>query len=307
MIMVIIRKHKNVLFRYMHKALIKLFIILIVMMVAGAASAQPYLDAVNLRFQQSPKGKSSAGANKFTYLNASINIPLVLKKDSSIIVFSPSMEHWSIKADSFLSEDMGMHSNMLPVSLIKPINRSWALTFSVIPRWNGHPVAPVSRFQMGGAVLATYKKRPGLAYKFGLYYNSEFSGPFFMPLLGIDWQIDERNNLFGVLPGILVFEHKLSKYMFWGFNFRSITNTYSSGYIYSGNDPVFLRIQDTQAEIYTDLYLTDNIVLNFAAGHSFARKYREGKMHVSGEYFHDQKMVAGFYGKISFAYRIRFR
>jgi len=188
-----------------------------------------------------------------------------------------------------------------------PLGKTWSLALSVIPRWNGYASGEYSNFQIGGAVLATYKKRPGLHYKFGLYYNREFSGPFFMPLLGIDWKIDARNNLYGVLPGNLVYEHKISKAIYWGVSFRSITNTYKQGIYYQAPRATFLRIQDTQADLFADLYATQNIVFSFAAGHSFARKYREGDRESAVKYYHDQTMDAGFYGKISFLYRLRFR
>ena len=285
----------------------KCFCLLVLVNLFFVSHAQPVFDAVNLRYQNSPEGANSPDANRFDYLNLSLNIPVVSKKDSSIIVFSPFAEKWKIRADSFPDIPSWTKSVGLPVSLIMPFGKTWSVAFSVIPRWNGYANASYSNFQIGGAMLATYKKRPGLQYKFGLYYNSEFSGPFFMPLLGIDWRIDARNNLYGVLPGNLVYEHKVSKMFYWGASFRSITNTYRQGLYYTSPQPSFLRIQDTQADLYTDFYVLDNVVLSFAAGHSFARKYREGNKNISAGYYHDQTMDAGFYGKISFLYRLRFR
>ena len=79
---------------------------------------------------------------------------------------------------------------------------------------------------MGGVLLAGYTKNTNLKYKFGVYVNNEFFGVFVMPLAGIDWRINDRNNLFGILPGRLTFELKLNNNFYAGANFRAITNSY---------------------------------------------------------------------------------
>ncbi len=45
----------------------------------------------------------------------------------------------------------------------------------------------------------------------GLYINGDLFGLFVMPLTGVDWQINSKTNLFGVLPGNMTLEHELKK------------------------------------------------------------------------------------------------
>jgi hypothetical protein len=47
-----------------------------------------------------------------------------------------------------------------------------------------------------------------------------------MPLVGLDWKINAKNNLFGVLPGYMIFEHKVTPRFYYGFAFRALTNSY---------------------------------------------------------------------------------
>src|SRR5438874_792713 len=78
-----------------------------------------------------------------------------------------------------------------------------------------------------------------------------FSENFFVPLIGIDWQINPRDVLFGVLPGSLWFEHKVNQNFFYGGTFRALTNSYrlqtidpcASGDCSGKN---YLRIDDNQ-------------------------------------------------------------
>jgi hypothetical protein len=98
--------------------------------------------------------------------------------------------------------------------------------------------------QAGGAVLLTYKKHPDLKYKFGLFYNREFFGNFFVPLAGIDWKINNRLQLFGVLPGNLVLERKVSRrFLLRRFLPRRHPHLTAMGF------EKFLRIDDNQCRL----------------------------------------------------------
>ena len=163
-------------------------------------------------------------------------------------------------------------------------------------------------FQMGGAVLLTRKIRPGLKYQFGMYYNKELFGNFFLPLLGIDWKINDRMNLFGILPGYLTYEHRLGKKFSWGANFRTFTTTYrleTHGTAYADD---YLRVQDNQLGIYTDFYIAPKIVLNVEAGHTAFRRIAtgiEGKSERNTENILSER--DNLYFRATLQYRLRFR
>lgn len=289
----------------------KLIIILFILFIGQTSNCQPYLDLVNIRYQNSPDAgvwRRENTANHFQYFNTSFNFPLIFKKDSSMIVFSPFYDCWNIKIQSLPDLPKTIQSLAMPVSLIKPLSRQWALTTTIIPRWNGYRKKMFDNsFQIGGAILASYKKQRNLTYKFGIYYNSEFSGTFIMPLLGIDWQINEKNNLFGVLPGHLVFEHKVNKRFYWGGSFRAITNTYQAGYVNLSAIPKYVRIEDNQLAIFADFYFHKNIAVNLEAGHSVFRKFRFGIENADPKYYFSEKMNDNILLKASLAYRLRFR
>ncbi len=161
---------------------------------------------------------------------------------------------------------------MLPISLLKTIpNSNWSVLLTPIVRANDTSVNSKSKYQFGGALLANHKSANGrLTYKIGIYVNGDLFGLFIMPLLGIDWQINSKTNLFGVLPGNLTIEHQISSKFHYGATFRAITNSYSD----SGKR--YLRIDENQLGIFADYYLTKKIVLNLEAGHSLFRMIHSG-------------------------------
>jgi hypothetical protein len=179
---------------------------------------------------------------------------------------------------------------------------------TLIPRWNSyHSKLSGDYFQSGLALLFTYNRKNDLKYKFGLYYNSEFSGPFFMPLLGIDWKINDKNNLFGVLPGSLVYEHKVNNKIYWGASYRAVTNSFNAGRLDNASSPSFIRIEENQVALFTDIYLFRQFVFNVEMGHSVLRQISLGLIGSRKNYYYEEYVNDNLVFKASVAYRVRFR
>ena len=148
-------------------------------------------------------------------------------------------------------------------------------------------------------MLAIYQKNENLKYKFGTYYNSEYFGFFMIPLLGIDWNISDRLNLFGVLPGSMNLEYKLFKPLYTGIAFRSITNSFRT------NGTGYFKIQDNHLKIFADLYITKHLVFTMEVGHSILRKYSLGTYSDIWKKEFDIDYKDGFVYKAGLSWRIR--
>ena len=104
------------------------------------------------------------------------------------------------------SGSINLQSDLYSTSLILGAdlglkNPKWRTTLLVLPKINSdYKDISTDDMQMGGVAMFSYKKKDNLKYHFGLYYNREFFGDYFLPLLGIDWKINQRMNLFGDLP-----------------------------------------------------------------------------------------------------------
>jgi hypothetical protein len=284
--------------------------LLIVITLSGAAIAQPYLDIASVKYTSSPNAgllNRKNTQNKFALFNAALNIPIIFKKDSSILMFGPFAEQWKISTGNSKEIISDYYSLGLPVYFIKPVNRKWSISLAVIVRSNGHYVSPLqNKLQIGGLLLNSFKKSNNLTWKIGVYYNKEFFGNFMMPLAGIDWKIDRKNSLFGVLPGSMIFEHRVTNKLYYGASFKAITNSYMSGYINNGAMPMYIRIDDNQLSLFTDYYFAKNTTLSLEAGHSFFRRIRLGRYGFKQNYFLTEKMNDNLFVKLGLNYRIRF-
>lgn len=259
--------------------------------------AQPYIDPFQVRYMDafnSPKGE----ATPFKHLWAGSDLPIKLKENSYLIL-SPTYERWELDLNNPEEVYPAVQSFSFPVALMLPIQQSkWSLTLIPMVRWNGEKLFGENTFQVGGVTLVTYARKPTQKFRFGVYTSGEFFGLFVVPLLGTDWRIDEKNYLFGTLPGRLTYEHQMSKKWFTGATFRAPTSSYR---LPNGQ---FLRIDDNQISLHLDYYLSKNFCITLEPGYGIMRRLRTGINHT--EYLTKVKWGDGPFIKLSTQYRIRF-
>ncbi|HET9432888.1 MAG TPA: hypothetical protein VFO37_03985, partial [Chitinophagaceae bacterium] len=145
--------------------------------------------------------------------------------------------------------------------------------------------------------FVTWARKAQQKFRFGVYVNDEFFGVFVMPLIGADWKIDEKNYLFGLLPGRLTWEHQWRKNLFGGATFRAITNSYRL----SGGQ--YLRLDDNQVSIYMDYYPAKRFCITLEPGYGVFRKMRTGIN--DKQYLTNRNWGDGPFIKLSTTYRIR--
>ncbi|HVM88114.1 MAG TPA: DUF6268 family outer membrane beta-barrel protein [Puia sp.] len=287
----------------MKELLLKIFIVAMVYHAfENRVCAQPYIDLINIRNVKSPDVgffRHNKNETELSYVNISSTLPLLFNNKKDGIIISPFYEQWSSAIsgiDSFRKTHFGI---ALPLSLLETINSKWSLLVTSIVRINDTSLSRGSKWQFGGAILAAHKNANGkFTYKFGAYINGDLFGLFVMPLLGIDWNISPATNLFGILPGNLTLEHRLTKILFCGATFRAITNSYTD---FNNH---YWRIDENQLGLFADCYLTKNIVLNMEAGHSFFRKIRTGMRKGTRT---DWMANDNMYLKLALAYRLRLK
>jgi hypothetical protein len=285
---------------------------LISVLISARLLAQPVLDIARFNYSYSPEGGIGKKENPLhsQFFNINVTLPIELRKGGDAFIINPFFEHnqGEVSGNDFHVVSQGLFVGFRKKDLFP----QWDLLTSFIVRRNKEAEKDVEDdWQYGGALLATWNKDQFTSIKLGAYYNKEFFGNFFVPLIGIDWQINSRDNLFGVLPGSLWFEHKVSQKFFYGGAFRALTNSYRLQTIdpcFSGDcsGKNYLRIDDNQLGAFADWYVAKRIVLSGETGYTILRRYRYGfkgdDIHLKTDYKSDN-----FYFRASLSYRLRFR
>lgn len=275
----------------------------IIFLCTASVYAQPFIDLVNFSFSRSRPTSLFTDDNASFYSKSfSINSTLPLKIDSNnIISINPYVDRhlYQLKSEGNSTRYLGIGAPLFFIHQWK--NTAWKTSFGFIIRNNNRDDLEDNKksTQYGGVLLNSFGKKESLKLKFGVYVNTEFYGLYVTPLLGIDWRVNKKLNVFGVLPGSMNVEYKLHKVLHAGVAFRGSIATYRI------EDEFFYRLDDNYIKLFADVYATNQIVLFAEYGHSVLRRVRMGKR-INGHtsYFDDDK-ANGYYVRFGIAYRLR--
>lgn len=236
----------------------QLFIALLALVFCVEANAQYFIDifSFNRQAYNVPNGAQTTDffANAF--------IPKVLKNGNTFFVRA-HYEKLSLKRDALTAD---FSSITLPVGMqVQLKNPKVKFTGLIIPKIAGADLgAPMSDiFQLGAYSLFTVTESDKFRYKLGLYYNSEFFGNFFVPLVGIDWKVSERFMVFGTLPQSMKASYSLfPNRVNAGLAFRSMTRSFKA------EDAVnYVRYNELQLKAFFDFYITRKNVVFLEGGY----------------------------------------
>ena len=245
-----------------------------------SVQAQPYIDLFRTKYQYFPAAnfsddsKSKVSGTQWT---TSLFLPIETKKKNAIIIAAEySLLGFSVTGDTSFTSKLSSKIALLGYNK-KWKNEKWKTLFMAQMKVNTHSIKVRSGdYQFGGVVLFDYKRKSNLNYHFGLYYNREYFGNFFVPLLGIDWRIDSTLSLFGDIPNKMSLEKKFSRKFYAGISYTSCTATYRADDALTPDD--YIREGDkfwshNEIKVYANIYLTKHVVVFVEAGRTLGRMF----------------------------------
>jgi hypothetical protein len=298
--------------------LIKLrFTFLIIIVTISAIKSQNYLNVLNIRYYYLPENTTSISDDKVRQQEYRFEsaIPITLK-NKDIIGIKIQYKSFSMRNENPVYKDLNLHTIKLPIfTYLKFKNSKWSTYLEVSPKLNSDFKNINSRhFQIGATTLFLCQKNEKFSWQFGVYYNEDTYGPFFMPLLGFEWKISENSYCSVLLPAYLIFEQKISKKLYTGFEmemtgetFRLGASQYKNSFIsqLGENKLSFLA----EPRLFLDYYLTKHLVIYFKPGIRLFQKYEhytENDEIVSNSEYVQGKLKPSFYTEAGIAYRFRF-
>ena len=238
----------------------KRFVVLtfVVLSVQMNMNAQYFYDIFSFNRQafNVPRGPQTSDL----FVNAFI--PKVLKNGNTFFVRA-HYEKLETRNDSLSS---AYSSITLPIGMqVQLKNPKVKFTGLIIPKIAGADLGAAFSdvFQLGAYSLFTVTESEKFRYKFGLYYNREFFGNFFVPLVGVDWKVSDRFSLFGTLPqsfkaSYVIVPSRVNA----GLAFRSMTRSFR------GEDKnTFVRYNELQFKTFFDFYISKKNVVFVEGGY----------------------------------------
>lgn len=274
-------------------------VVLLLFVLNQSVVAQPLIDIASLNYSyHRPLKFTNNESSTLQYTNFFLTLPI--KNGNNIFIINPSFDRFDFR---LRQQDKHYMSGQLTLTWQHEWkNKRFKTAFIFIPKSISESKYWLQKdsYQIGGAVLQTYHPSERISYKLGIYYNSEFFGPYFLPLLGIDYRITPRWNLWGILPASLNGEYKavINKLHFL-ISLKTITLSYRK------DDSYYLRTNDNLLRIAADFYIKKNNVLFLETGHSVFRKFVLGTKNRNIDSQSAMSVQNSWFVRLGYTYRVR--
>lgn len=248
-------------------------LILIFIFRSTASVAQPFADILNFNYQtfSGNYADSSQWKNKTDDYFLNLFFPKNFKNGHTLLVrVNTELLNSTISPDSSYSNRLGSISMPLGMKFLYK-SKKWESVIIVIPK-----VASDFRdkmdgydFQYGGVFMQHYVPNDKLKVKFGLYYNREAFGNLFVPWVGVDWKINNRMSIYGLLPVNYRVEFNLVKNkLYTGIGLKTFTRSFRLSEKYNYD---YVRYDEMQPKIFVDWFVAKKVLVFAEAGYSVSR------------------------------------
>ena len=251
--------------------------ILFFIFISLISSAQDYIDLGKFHYANTPVNQFDTATNgtRIQEMGLDVTLPLVLKNGNAVITGFYT-ESISTKIAPEHSNLTSVYSTMLKIGMNFKYGEKWEGTYILLPKLSSDFKQIGSQdFQMGAYALFKYKKQANLNYKFGLYYNSELFGPFFVPIVGMYYQ--SKNKKFETninLPISVDANYAFNDWFRAGMNFFAFVRTYHLNEPYKGNQDNYLAKTTNEIFGYLQFHIKKSIIIQTKVGYSVGRNYR---------------------------------
>ena len=205
-------------------------------------------------------------------LNAKLPVPI---GENDIWYSNLSYYNFNVDTDSDIPEMManplGLHAIILQTGLYHHFSEDKGFMLLAMPRlmsdFDGG-----SSFQFGG--IAMYEKRfhDRLLMRFGASYNQELFGPFFVPLVFLNWQFGEDWSIEGLLPIYMKVKKQINENFSVGFHEFALVMTFPLNEDYNED---YIERNAIELSLFARHRVKDNIHAELRAGYSLSRSYEQ--------------------------------
>jgi len=212
-----------------------------------------------------PELKSNIG-----YLTGVLTIPVELN-DKTALLTGIRGNLWTVKYDPEQVWSENYYSLGLTLGLNHKFSDKNSLLFVLLPKLNSDfKDLKSNAFQPGFISTYSHRVNEDFLWKAGLYYNSEFFGPFFVPIIGLDWRLNKKISVKGDLPIFARVNYGFNKDFSAGLGYIALVSSFRlSGDFQDAYTSRFA----IEPYLYADVKVVKNIYLNGKIGYTLGRSY----------------------------------
>jgi outer membrane receptor protein involved in Fe transport len=249
------------------------FLCFMLVLLTNKTFSQPYVDIVSFNCQtfSSTYRDKTKWKNKTDDYFLNFFLPKEFKNGNTLLIrLNSEMISSTFTPDSSYTSKLYNVSMPLGFQFLSK-NKKWKTVLITIPKIASDLTDVIDKkdFQLGGIFLENYVHSEKLKIKAGLYYNREAFGNFFMPLVGLDWKVSDRLNLYGILPTSYKVEYAFAKNkLYAGVNFRSLTRSFR---LSKAQNLDYVRYNEIQLKLFVDYFIYKKVLIFGELGYSVGK------------------------------------
>lgn len=249
------------------------FLFFLLILLANKTFSQPYVDIVSFNCQSfsSIYKDNTNWKNKTDDYFLNFFLPKEFKNGNTLLIrLNSEMISSTITPDSSYTSKLYNVSMPLGWQFLSK-NKKWKTVLITIPKIASDLKDVINKYdcQLGGVFLENYVHSEKLKIKAGLYYNREAFGNFFMPLVGLDWKVSDRLNLYGILPTNYKVEYAFVKNkLYAGVCFRSLTRSFR---LSKPQNMDYVRYNEIQLKLFVDYFIYKKVLIFGELGYSIGK------------------------------------
>ena len=209
-----------------------------------------------------------------TVLN--LTVPVFISRD---LIWYNSLHHYFSNAKDFFLIDekpqsLGINGFIFRTGIYKRLDRQQRIQVIISPRlMSDFYKADIKSLQLGGIFIYEKVYNKALTLGFGGLYNQELCGPFFSPVLNINWKFSENLYLKGLLPFSFKTNFEVGKNLILGINYLNLNSTYFlSNPAFNRN---YIERKNTNLSFFTRFRFFGNFYFEGKAGYQFVQSYKQ--------------------------------
>lgn len=286
--------------------------ILISFIAFNKSFAQPFADILSFNYQtfNATYKDSNSWKNKTDNYALNFFLPKEFKNGHTLLVrLNSETINSTFYPDSSYSSRLSSVSLPIGIKLVTK-NKKWETILLAIPKIASDFRDDINStdFQYGGVFLQHFVPNNKLKIKAGVYYNKEPFGNFFIALVGVDWKINDRINMYGIIPTNYKVEFNIIKNkLYTGVNLKYLTRSFR---LSQSKQYDYVRYDEAQIKLFIDYFVYKKILLFGEVGYSIGTNPIQYKFKTKETFNYSANPIyspAGVYPlfNIGIAYRVR--
>lgn len=251
------------------------FSIVLLLFLSFQTSAQNWIDLASVTWKVSPNNASEneATSSNLSTTTTNLKIPIVLNNNNALILGLEHQHNTITQKTEATSNTTTFQSSMLQAGYLQNWNKKHKTLLMTMTRLNStYQMMESNQFQFAVLALTTSKQTDNFEWKYGAYYNGEFFGSMIVPLVGFNWEMNDKWRLKTVLPINLEVSYQPNKNFRSGMFFEGINASYRTAN--SAGTSQYIEKSDNNLSVFSEIHLGKKIWIHGKVGHSILRKYR---------------------------------